>query len=120
MVEVVVGGRRLRTRFAIPGGRADEVLVRLDACALGLARARVAALLGNPDPFHVRAALAEARDIHVDGCDGDVLDPDATDAALVAAGTVPELSGIFAGRTIGARVRAVPVDDSARICLRWP
>lgn len=95
------------------------MLERLEASGLGVARARVAALLGDPDPFPVRAALAADPDAHVDGGPGEVLDRDAVEAALVAAGHHPALAGLFAFHPPGAQVRAVAVDDPARRYLRW-
>ncbi|MFZ5479835.1 MAG: hypothetical protein ACOZNI_23930 [Myxococcota bacterium] len=112
-----VGDREVATRFHVPSGRAGDVLARLDREALGLARARVAAKLGLPDPFHLREALAADPDARVEGQDGEPLDADAANAALVAAGEVPELHGLFAWAPPGPKVRALPV---AREALRWP
>ena len=116
-----VGDVRVETAFAFPAGTASEVLALVDRAALGLARARVAVCLGDPDPFHVRAALAAAvPDARVSGCDGVRLDVDAANAALVRAGpATPELAGIFAWSPPGPKVRAVPVDDPACAWLRW-
>lgn len=125
MRDVLVGGARLPTRFAIPSGPARDVLAALDASALGLARARVAARLGDPDPFHLRTALAAAPDAQVVGTDGARLSADAADAALLAADVAsgrdpePALAGLFAGRPPGPAARGVPVDDPRRTWLRW-
>jgi hypothetical protein len=117
---VSLRGTVLETRFAVPSGRASEVLAALDSAGLGLARARVAERLGRPDPFALRAALAEAPpDTAITGCKGLPLTADAADAALVAAGADPGLAGIFAGRRPGPLVRAVPVDDGGHPWLRW-
>jgi hypothetical protein len=150
MGEVGIGPTRLTSRFAIPSGPPARVLAALDAAGLGVARARIAAALGNPDPFHVRAALttltaavtgADNRGADADrgaaersgsagipviGTAGDPLSADAADAVLLAADAArggppePALAGLFAGRLPGARARAVPVDDPARTWLRWP
>lgn len=119
MPTVAVGAGVLATRFAVPSGGAAAVLARLDADALGLARARIAARLGDPDPFHLRAALAAHPDASVEGCAGEALTPEGADAVLVAAGHAWEIAGLFAGRPPGASVRAVPMDDPARRYLRW-
>lgn len=126
MGDLAVGPARLATRFSVPAGPAGDVRAALDEAALGLARARVAARLGNPDPFHVRAALLGAADAKVGGAVGEALTADAADAVLLAAdvarGGAPEpaLAGLFAGRLPGPKARAVPVDDPARTWLRWP
>ncbi len=123
---VGLGTSRLATRFAVPSGPADQVLDSLDEAGLGLARARIARRLGDPDPFHVRAALTEhAGGAAVDGTTGEPLTPDAADAVLLAADVArggapdPSLAGLFAGRAPGPRTRAVPVDDPHRTWLRW-
>ncbi len=122
---VGVGAARLPTRFAVPSGPADTVLDALDGSALGLARARIAARLGQPDPFHVRAALAHEGTAPVDGNTGDALTADAADAALLradlASGSAPDpaLAGLFAGRPPGPLARGVPLDDPRRSWLRW-
>lgn len=115
---VHIGDRVLLTRFAIPSGRAAEVLAALDRDALGLARARIAAELGDPDPFHVRAALAADPEAAVAGTGGEALDADAAEAVLVAAGDAPGLAGLFAFHPPGPRVRGVPL-DGPRAGLRW-
>lgn len=119
MATVHVGGRALETRFAIPSGPAGAVRVALDTSGLGLARARVAAALGEPDPFHVRTACLAGGDVV--GCDGDVVSADAMDAALLAAdrGGEPRIAGLFAGRPPGPMARSIPVDDPTRTWLKW-
>ncbi|MDP2307256.1 MAG: hypothetical protein Q8P18_14615 [Pseudomonadota bacterium] len=120
----MVGEARLTTRFAVPSGPVDRVLEALDETGLGLARARIAARLGDPDPFHVRAALAAAG-ATVAGTTGLALTSDAADAALLAADVArggppdPALAGLFAGRPPGPCARAVPVDDPRLSWLRW-
>ncbi len=118
--EVSVGGVRLHTRFAVPSGPANEVLAALDAAGLGVARARVAAVLSDPDPFHIRAALHAGG--AVVGCPGAALSADAADAALLAADHTGEsrVAGLFAGRPMGPTARSISVDDSRRTWLRWP
>lgn len=118
------------TQFAIPGGSAAEVLTQLDDTALGAARARVAARLGNPDPFALRAWLSAQigdQSSVLAPTTGNLLTPDAADAALVAGalstGADARLSGLvglFAGRPPGPLVRAVAVDDSRADWLRFP
>lgn len=122
MALVRVGDRALPTRFAVPSGRAADVLATLEAQGVGLARARVASRLGDPDPFPLRAALAASPDAAVTGAEGDVLSADAVDALLLAADAAcdPALAGLFAGRPPGPLARAVPVDDPRRPWLRWP
>ncbi|MES2638774.1 MAG: hypothetical protein V4850_04810 [Myxococcota bacterium] len=120
--QVAVGATRLTTRFAVPSGPVDRVLEALDETALGLARARIAARLGNPDPFHVRAALVDGEPVA--GTTGVPLTADAADAVLLAADLGndtpdPALAGLFAGRPPGPCARAVPVDDPRRTWLRW-
>lgn len=109
----------LGTRFAVPAGTAAEVLAALEAHGLGVARARVAARLGNPDPFALRAALAEAPGAEVRAHAGEPMDPDRLEAALVAAGPDPGLAGLFAFHRPGPRVRAVPTDGGVHPWLRW-
>lgn len=116
---VRVGDRALETAFAIPSGIAGQVLAALDHHALGLARARVAAALGDPDPFHVRAALAADPDAAVVGGEGHPLTADAAEAMLVRAGDHPGLAGLFAFHPPGPAVRGVPLDGSPRHGLRW-
>lgn len=118
-----------RTAFAHPGGTPAALLDALDAMALGAARARVAARLGNPDPFHFREALATAASDErahetIPAQAGSVLTPDAADAALVRASQgreapEPTLAGLFAGRPPGPRTRAVPIDDARYRFLRF-
>ncbi|MDP2315142.1 MAG: hypothetical protein Q8P41_19740 [Pseudomonadota bacterium] len=121
---VGVGATSLATRFAVPSGPAERVLEALDDAGLGLARARIAARLGDPDPFHVRVALTTETQ-PVTGTVGVALTPDAADAVLLAADVVrgtdpdPALAGLFAGRPPGPCARAVPVDDARRSWLRW-
>ncbi len=95
------------------------MLSRLEDAGLGLARARVAAALGDPDPFGVRSALVADPDADVVGCEGEPITRDHAEAALVAAGHHPGLAGLFAFHPPGPRVRAVPVDDAGRHYLRW-
>lgn len=116
---MTIGGRGVATRFAIPSGVAGAVLAELDGRCLGMARARVAALLGNPDPYSIRVALAERPDATVIGCDGDALTAEVATATLVAAGHHPALAGLLAFKPPGAPTRAVPVDDPQRHYLRW-
>lgn len=123
MGDALVAGARVATRFAVPSGPAPAVLETLDEAGLGLARARIAARMGNPDPFHLRAALVGA-DGAVGGTTGDAVSADAADAVLLAADAArptpdPALAGLFAGRPPGPKARAVPVDDPARTWLRW-
>lgn len=97
------------------------MLARLDAEALGLARARVAAHLGHPDPFHVRQWLATAT-ASVAARDGLTLTPDAADAVLVRAAVergapATLLAGLFAGRPPGPQARAVGAPFP---CFRFP
>lgn len=101
----------------------------LDGAGLGLARARLAARLGNPDPFALRAALGVAVGMGGDGVvpanPGAVLTPEAADAVLVRASVEagvldPGCVGLFAGRPPGTRVRGVPVDDARFGFLRFP
>ena len=115
------------TAYAHGGGLPAALLAELDAQALGAARARVAARLGNPDPFHFRAALSlsPAGAKAVPPNPGLTLTADAADAALVAASVAqadPELAlaGLFAGRPPGLRTRAVPLDDARYTFLRFP
>lgn len=115
---VHIGDRVLETRFAIPSGRAADVLAALDRDGLGLARARIAARLGDPDPFHLRAALAADPDAPVAGTAGEPLGADAAEAALVAAGDDPGLAGLFAFHAPGPRVRGVML-AGPRHGLRW-
>ncbi len=113
------------TAFAHPGGMPAQVLEELDATALGAARARVAARLGNPDPFHFRAALVGAAEAPLAPHTGLPLTPDAADAVLLSASAArpapePSLAGLFAGRPPGPRARAVFVDDPRYAFLRFP
>jgi hypothetical protein len=120
---VRIGERAFATRFSVPSGKAAAVLRELDESALGVARARVAHRLGDPDPFAIRSALAAAPpDAAVEGSAGVPLTTSAVDAALLAAdaGADSCLAGLFAGRGIPPGVRAVPVDDARRTWLRWP
>lgn len=96
---------------------------------MGLARARVAARLGNPGPFQLRAELGAALAAGNGGVfpaqSGATITPEEADAALVRAATLanqadPGLAGIFAGRPPGSAVRAVPVDDPRFAFLRFP
>ena len=95
------------------------MLAHLEGAGLGLARARVAAVVGNPDPFLVRAALVADPDAAVTGAPGVPVTRDHAEAALVAAGHHPSLAGLFAFHPPGPLVRGVPVDDPARRYLRW-
>ena len=126
---VVVSPPRPPTEFAVPAGSPSDVLRQLDDQALGAARARVAAKLGNPDPYALRAWLADHRasGAATDASPGRALTPDSADAALVSAalsaGTDARacgLVGLFAGRPPGPAVRAVPVDSPAADWLRFP
>ena len=119
------------TVFAVDGGAVDEVLRRLDDSALGSARARVAARLGNPDPFSLRAwlgcQLSAGLSANVVATGGRELSPDAADAVLVGAALAlgadartTGLVGLFAGRPAGPLVRSVPVDDPGADWLRFP
>ncbi len=100
----------------------------LDQAGLGLARARLAARLGNPGPFAFRAALgvtaASGNTAPLPPQGGLPLTPDEADAVLVRAAIAanqPEvgLAGIFAGRPPGPAARAVPVDDPRFGFLRF-
>lgn len=119
MATIHVGGRALQSRFAIPSGSAADVRAALDAAGLGLARVRVAAAVGDPDPFHVRAACLAGGDVI--GAPGDPVTPDAMDAVLLAADArgEPMLAGLFAGRPPGPMARSIPIDDASRTWLRW-
>ncbi len=117
------------SRFARPAGTPAAIVAALDAAGLGLARARVAARLGNPDPFAVRAALGALAlvgdTIPLPEAEGAPVTPEVADAALVAAAVAlgrpePALTGLFAGRPPGPAVRAVPVDDARFTALRFP
>lgn len=117
------------TRYAHPGGSPSSLLADLDGIALGLARARIAAALGDPDPFALRAALggriARGDDASIEPSAGVRLDSDEADAVLIAAAVAagappPGLWGLFAGRLPGTRTRAVPIDDARFGCLRFP
>lgn len=129
MGRLEIGGRALSTRFAIPGGAPRDVLRQLDETALGLHRARIAARLGNPDPFHVRVALVEAISAgppsrEIAPVPGEPLDAPAADASLVRAAVAsaepPELvAGLFAWEPPAAPVRAVPIDDARFRSLRF-
>lgn len=122
------------------------MLFAVDDTALGAARARVAAKLGNPDPFSVRTWLSQqvlaqrvgAQQVlaqHVQAglnpvlgqTKGSPLTPDAADAVLVSAALstgadarISGLVGLFAGRPPGPLVRSVPVDDAGADWLRFP
>lgn len=120
------GGLRLPTRFAIARGRAHDVLVALERAGVSLAAARLASRLGNPDPFHLRAALVDVPgDAQVEGCGGEELDRDGVIASLVAAIDAdvateadPMLTGLLAFHTPGPRLRSV-VPRVALRGLRW-
>jgi hypothetical protein len=112
------------TRFAHPGGQPLDVIAALDTIALGAARARVAARLGDPDPFGFRTALASAAPGLVPAAEGTALTPDAADAVLLGAALAldrpdPAFAGLFAGRPPGPRARAVPIDDARFTFLRF-
>lgn len=123
MGTVLVGGRPVETRFAVPSGPAAAVRRQLEDAGLGAGRARVAAQLGFPDPFHLLPLLAEAGEGPVVGAAGERLDTDAATAALVAAagargGEADEaLRGIFAFRPPGPRTRAL--GGALPAALRW-
>jgi hypothetical protein len=118
--EVRIGGTTLHTAFAVPSGPARDVLTKLDDAGLGAARAAVAARLGDPDPFHVRAALARTPDAKVVGCEGVPVTGDLASAALVRAGPMdPGVAGIFAFAPPGPAVRAIPQDQDGPPWLRW-
>ncbi|MSQ03561.1 MAG: hypothetical protein EXR71_17010 [Myxococcales bacterium] len=117
------------TRYAHAGGSPASLLAQLDSTALGLARARVAASLGDPDPFALRSALGEriavGDEAPIGPSTGAALDADEADAVLLAAaidaGSAPlGLWGLFAGRLPGPRTRAVPIDDDRFGCLGFP
>ncbi len=117
------------TRYAHPGGSPSALLAHLDANALGLTRARLAARLGAPDPFALRAALggriALGDEAGIEPAAGATLDADEADRVLFAAAVgaespLPGLWGLFAGRLPGPRARAVPIDDARFGCLRFP
>lgn len=113
------------TAFAHPGGLPVAIVEALDTTALGAARARVAARLGNPDPFHFRSALGAAPAEAIAAQAGRELTPDVADAVLLrAAAARPEpelaLAGLFAGRPPGPRARAVFLDDARYTFLRFP
>ncbi len=119
------------SHFAIPSGTARSVLAELDTAGMGLARARLAARLGDPDPFHVRRWLTTLHpDASVAGHAGRPVTPGALDAALVRAHLAamqlhdqgaeeggpssatpppPGLAGLFAWSPPGPEVRSVPV-----------
>jgi len=107
------------TASRIPAGAAAEVVAWLDREALGLARARVAAKIGCPDPFDIRERLAREGG-HYPGRDGVPLTADLADAILLDAAREADpalLAGLFAGRSPGPRARAV---DVSLPVLRFP
>lgn len=112
---VRVGTLEIATRFAVPSGRAGAVLAELDAAGLSLARARVAARLGDPDPFPLRRALAAAPEATVVGGPGLAIGRDRLDAVLLDAGEDPAQHGLFAGRPPGPLARSA----TPRPCLRF-
>lgn len=120
-----IGGEAVATAFAVPSGRADTVLGQLDDAGLGAGRARIAAGLGDPDPFALRAVLAAHPSATVEGCGGRPLSADAATAALVRAAIArgddaPGLAGLFAFQPPGPQARAVPVGSGAGpAALRW-
>lgn len=111
------------TRFALPGGAAQEIRAELLAL-LGAERLQLAASLGLPDPFHLLPWLEQAGGARLPARPGLPLTVDAAEAALVAAGPLAGLSSLFSGaappRLPGPDVRAVPVDDARYGFLRWP
>lgn len=116
MATLQIGAQALQTHFAIPTGKAADILAHVDRQAWGLARARLAAACGLPDPFHIRAALCAAPDAHVIGTEGAPLTADAMDALLLSAGGA-DCAGLVVGRRLGPRVRALSPPPAA---LRWP
>ena len=109
----------LDTAFAIEGGPARAVAARLERQGATLARARVAARLGAPDPFHLREALLGAgpdATVTVSG-DGVAVGDDVILAGLVSAAARADgahdagdlLAGCFAFVAPGPAVRAVPL-----------
>ena len=108
-----IGDKVLHTVFFWPSGTAAAVLTTSEN-AMGAARAKMAAALGDPDPFHVRRALAAAPDAKVSGCDGRPLSRDAVDAVLL---DCPAMVGVLAFQKLGPIARSVVRD---RPWLRWP
>lgn len=125
-------GERFESAYRLPeADRAGDWLVVLGRAGLSVQRTRLAARLGWPDPFHVRAlagrAAADAPVVLISA--GRPLDPDAADAALIEAAVDRSdaaglLASLFADRAPGPRVRAVGVDlapdHPLAAVLRWP
>lgn len=127
---VRVGGQTVLTRYAVPSGTVRQVSASLEEAGLGVALARIAARVGNPDPFPLRsllgALLATDPGAPVSGCDGEPLTADGVQARLLraalerAGGAVdPGFAGLWAFAPPGPRVRAVPVDGGGDAPLRW-
>lgn len=127
---VRIGATTLSTAFAWPSGAAAGVLAATDG-QMGAVRARMAATLGNPDPFHVRSALLADPGALVDVPDsgfdspergagsGDAggmeLTRDAVDAVLIGC---PAMVGVLAFQPLGPLARAV-VPQPGWTWLRW-
>lgn len=109
-----IGSTLLETAFAWPSGPAAQVLGETEA-AMGAVRARVAARMGNPDPFKVRAALAASPGSEVTGCSGRPLTRDAVDAQLLGSA---DMVGVLAFQGLGPTARSV-VPDPSWSWLRW-
>jgi hypothetical protein len=120
------GDRPFASAFRLPRAeRSPAWLEALGGAGLTVDRARRARLLGDPDPFPIRALAASGDSpVTFDDDGGLPLDPDAADAVLVRAAVGRQrgdaLSGLFDGRRVPAKVRAIPVDDPLADALRWP
>lgn len=119
------GDRPFGSAFRLPRAeRSPAWLEALGVAGLTVDRARRARLLGDPDPFPIRALAASGDSpVSFDDNGGLPLDPDAADAVLVRAAVGRQLrdavSGLFDGRPVPAKVRAIPVDDPLADALRW-
>ncbi|MSP56452.1 MAG: hypothetical protein EXR69_12750 [Myxococcales bacterium] len=123
---VRIGEGTLATAFRWPSGTAAEVLAATDG-AMGAVRARIAATLGSPDPFHVRSALLADPSARVETVESvesptgggapehDQVTRDAADAALIGC---PAMVGVMAFQPLGPLARAV-VPQPEWAWLRW-
>ncbi len=113
-MKIHIGSSALDSAFAWPSGLAADVLRETEP-AMGAVRARIAARMGNPDPFTVRSALIASPGAEVTGCAGVPLTRDAVDARLVGR---PEMVGVLAFQALGPLARSV-VPDPTWTWLRW-
>lgn len=123
MARLAIGDRVLETRFALPAADTAGAL-RSALPGLGVARARVAAQLGRPDPFALREALAALpaeTPVQVSG-EGEPWSRDAVDLALFDAATrADQLAAVFADG-VPAQVRQrgfLDADDPRGPALRY-